>query len=110
MISQDDVRRVKDKYSIVMDYVLYLGTLKPSKNIEGLIEAFSKITNNNIQLVIAGKKGWMFDSIFRKVEELDLEEKVIFTDYVSEEDKPALIKGAKLFVLPSFWRGSGWMF
>jgi glycosyltransferase involved in cell wall biosynthesis len=107
MVSNDDVRRVKDKYSIVMDYVLYLGTLKPSKNIEGLIEAFSKINNNNIQLVIAGKKGWMFDSIFRKVRELNLEEKVIFTDYVSEEDKPALIKGAKLFVLSSFWEGFG---
>ena len=106
-VSSDDVRRVKDKYSIVMDYVLYLGTLKPSKNIEGLIEAFSKITNKETQLVIAGKKGWKFDSIFRKVKELNLEKKVIFTDFVDEKDKPALIRGAKLFVLPSFWEGFG---
>jgi len=107
MLSNDDVRRVKDKYSIVMDYVLYLGTLKPSKNIERLIEAFSKITNKEMQLVIAGKKGWMFDSIFQKVRQLNLQEKVVFTDFVAEEDKPALIKGARLFVLPSFWEGFG---
>ena len=39
-VSEEDVRRVKDRYSIVTDYVLYLGTLKPSKNVEGLLTAF----------------------------------------------------------------------
>lgn len=108
-ISDKDVRRIKNKYSIVTDYVLYLGTLKPSKNIEGLIEAFSQISSQirPVSLVIAGKKGWLYESIFSKVKELGLESKVIFTDYVSEEDKPALIKGAKVFALPSFWEGFG---
>lgn len=107
-ISDKDVRRVRDRYSIVSDYVLYLGMLKPSKNIEGLVEAFSKVSEQkDIKLVIAGKKGWMFESIFNKVKELGLEKKVIFTDFVDEEDKPALIKGAKVFVLPSFWEGFG---
>ena len=115
-ISDDDVRRVRSKYSIVTDYVLYLGTLKPSKNVEGLISAFSelktqisetKLQTSEIKLVIAGKKGWMFDSIFKKVKELGLEDQIIFTDFVNEADKPALIKGAKLFVLPSFWEGFG---
>jgi glycosyltransferase involved in cell wall biosynthesis len=108
-ISDNDVRRVKVKYSIVTDYVLYLGTLKPSKNIEGLIEAFFRLkdVDQRLMLVIAGKKGWMFESIFQKVKELDLSNRVIFTDFVDEENKPALIKGAKLFVLPSFWEGFG---
>lgn len=113
-IPEKDVRRVKSKYSIVDDYILYLGTLKPSKNIEGLITAYKAVINNlqltiykNIKLVIAGKKGWMFDSIFEKVKELGLENKVIFTDFVPEVDKPALIRGAKIFVLPSFWEGFG---
>ena len=39
-ISKEDVRRVKNKYSIVNDYVLFISTLKPSKNIEGLLEAW----------------------------------------------------------------------
>jgi glycosyltransferase involved in cell wall biosynthesis len=108
-ISEKDVRRVRNKYSIVDDYVLYLGTLKPSKNIEGLIEAFARlrIQNPGPQLVIAGKKGWLFGSIFKKVEDLSLEDRIIFTDFVSEDDKPALIKGARVFVLPSFWEGFG---
>ncbi len=107
-ISSIDVRRIKNRYSIVSDYVLYLGTLKPSKNIEGLIEAFSKLSNENeIKLVIAGKKGWMYESIYKKVKDLGLPDRVIFTDFVSEADKPGLIAGAKVFVLPSFWEGFG---
>lgn len=108
-VSQKDVRRVRGRYSIVRDYVLYLGTLKPSKNIEGLLEAFSRVSNTEspISLVIAGKKGWMYESIFEKVKKLGLQEDVIFTDFVPEEDKPGLIAGAKVFVLPSFWEGFG---
>lgn len=108
-ISNKDVRRIKDSYSIVSDYVLYLGTLKPSKNIEGLVAAFSSITDKypETKLVIAGKKGWLFEPTFKKVKELGLEQKVVFTGFVSEDDKPALIAGAKAFVLPSFWEGFG---
>lgn len=110
-IPKKDVRRVGSGYSIVHDYVLYLGTLKPSKNIEGLIEAFASLNHKsqitNYKLVIAGKKGWMYESVFEKVKSLGLENDVIFTDFVSEEDKPGLIAGAKVFVLPSFWEGFG---
>jgi glycosyltransferase involved in cell wall biosynthesis len=111
-IQPNDVRRVKNKYSIVDDYILYLGTLKPSKNLERLVEAFGTIsakyqTQSNYQLVIAGKKGWMFDSIFKKVKDLGLEKKVIFTDFIPETDKPGLIRGAKVFALPSLWEGFG---
>ncbi len=108
-IPDEDVRRIRGRYSIVTDYVLYLGTLKPSKNIEGLIEAFSRIGSRKlkVKLVIAGKKGWMYETIFEKVKKLHLEDDVIFTDFVDERDKPALIKGAKVFALPSFWEGFG---
>lgn len=108
-IKKDDIKDVKNTYSIVGDYILYLGTLKPSKNIEKLVQAFSKIAKSNqkINLVIAGSKGWMFKSIFDKVKTLKLEKKVIFTDFVDEKDKPGLIAGAKMFVLPSLWEGFG---
>jgi len=112
-VSPKDVRRVRGRYSIVTDYVLYLGTLKPSKNIEGLITAYKKVISNsefpnsNLKLVIAGKKGWMYESVFEKIKKLGLQKDVIFTDFVPEEDKPGLIAGAKVFVLPSFWEGFG---
>jgi glycosyltransferase involved in cell wall biosynthesis len=108
-IPDKDVRRIQNRYSIVDDYVLYLGTLKPSKNIEGLIGAFSLIAGQypKTKLIIAGKKGWLYQTIFDKADELRIADKIIFTDFIPEEDKPGLIKGAKVFVIPSFWEGFG---
>ena len=108
-ISKEDVRRVKNKYSIVNDYVLFISTLKPSKNIEGLLEAWELLVQKRpkIRLIIAGKKGWLYESIFEKANKLGLKDSVIFTGFIPEEDKSAFIAGAKVFVLPSFWEGFG---
>jgi len=108
-IQEEDVRRIKKRYAIVGDYILFLSTLKPSKNLEGLFGAFSLIKEQfpRTKLVVTGKKGWLCDTIYKKVEELRLKDDVIFTGFIPEEDKPAIIKGARLFVLPSFWEGFG---
>lgn len=108
-VDSHDVRRVQKKYSIVGSYVLFLSTLKPGKNVEGLLDAWSIISKKwpKIRLVITGKKGWLYQSIFGKVKSLSLENSVTFTGFIPEEDKPPLIRGAKLFVLPSFWEGFG---
>ena len=108
-VKKDFVRRVKNKYSIDGDYILFLSTLKPSKNIEGLLRGFNLIKDKfpKINLVIAGKKGWLYESIYKEVNLLGLKDRVVFTDYVKEEEKPALFSGAKIFALPSFWEGFG---
>jgi glycosyltransferase involved in cell wall biosynthesis len=114
-VLEKDVRRIKEKYKIGDNYILFLSTLKPSKNIEGLVEAYASISHlqfpifkkEGFKLVIAGKKGWLYETIFEKVRTLGLKNDIIFTDFVDEQDKPALIAGAKLFVLPSFWEGFG---
>ena len=111
--SKFKVDAAKNKYGINGDYFLYIGTLQPKKNIEGLIKAFSFLISNiqypisNIQLVIAGKKGWHYEKIFALVKELKLDDKVIFTGFIEEEEKPYLISGAKAFVFPSFYEGFG---
>lgn len=104
-ISQLKIEKIKEKYRIVGNYLLFLSTLKPSKNIEGLLTAFKKIPK--IKLVITGKRGWLFEKIFQKVKELGLEPRVVFTDFIEEKDVPVLMAGAKVFVLPSFWEGFG---
>lgn len=109
-ISSSDVRRVKRKYKIDGNYILSLGTIKPSKNIEGLLESYKQLIilhNFNLKLVIAGKKGWLFKPVFEKAKKLKLTKDVIFTDFIEEEDKSALYAGAKVFVSPSFWEGFG---
>lgn len=90
-------------------YLLFLATLEPRKNIGGLIDAYAKIQkqNENYKLVIAGKKGWLFKSIFEKVLSYDLRDKIIFTDFVSEKEKYLLYKNALGFVFPSFCEGFG---
>jgi len=107
-ISSTKISSVKKKYKITKPYILFLSTLKPSKNIEGLVEAFSLLeSKNDYQVVIAGKKGWLYESIFNKVKFLGLEDHVIFTDFIPEIDKPGLIAGAEVFAVPSFWEGFG---
>lgn len=104
------IGEVKKKYGIKGDYILFLSTLKPSKNIEGLLEAFYILIKKHrlpVKLVVAGRTGWLVESVFRKIEALELKEKVIFTGFVEEKDKPVLMAGALVHVLPSFWEGFG---
>jgi glycosyltransferase involved in cell wall biosynthesis len=104
-ISPKQSENTLNKFSIKRPYFLYLGTLKPNKNIPFLINAFSKIKNYN--LVIAGKKGWLYDEIFKLVTNLKLQDKVIFTGFVNDFDRWALYKNAQSTVLPSTYEGFG---
>ena len=108
-IPQTEVVRVKSSCGIGGDYLLFISTLKPSKNVSALLKAFKTISGEfrGYSLVIAGKKGWMYDDVFAEVKAQNLESRVIFTDYILEVDKPGLIAGARVFVLPSFWEGFG---
>lgn len=110
LLSNDQIVAVKNKYSINGKYILYLGTLEPRKNIETIIRAydcFKKANKENIKLVLAGKKGWLYDSIFKLIEEFGLEEDVIFTDYIDDKDKAPLYQGAEMFLFPSLYEGFG---
>lgn len=90
-------------------YILYVGTIQPRKNIDVLIEAFSKfkLLYPNYQLIIAGKKGWLYKDIFQKVINFGLEDSVFFTDYVSENQLIFLYKNAFCLVMPSLYEGFG---
>ncbi|MFS6760682.1 glycosyltransferase, partial [Staphylococcus aureus] len=71
---KSQVEKIKSKYKIKEEYIIFVGTLQPRKNIERLIEAFSTIdwslVSGNYSLVICGKKGWMYDSILQKSKDL----------------------------------------
>jgi glycosyltransferase involved in cell wall biosynthesis len=92
-------------------YLIYIGTLQPRKNLIRLIQAFSQVKIDEKyrehKLLIVGKKGWLFDEIFQKVKELNLENEVLFTGYVTEYEKEQLLKNAQLFILPSLYEGFG---
>lgn len=105
-----EIDNSKKRYGVDGKYILYLGTLEPRKNITGLIEAYKLLTCELPEcpkLVISGGKGWLYEAIFEKVRQLELENQVIFTGYVSDEDAPLLMSGAELFCFPSFYEGFG---
>ena len=54
-----------------------------------------------VLLVLAGKRGWLYDDLFRQVRRLGLEGHVCFPGYISDEDKVALMSGAMAFLFPS---------
>lgn len=99
------------KIGIEKDYIIYIGTIQPRKNLVRLFEAVSRI--ENINLVVVGKttgegrQGWMFDEIITKPKELGIEDRVIFTGYVPTESLVYLLNGAKAYILPSLWEGFG---
>lgn len=95
------------KYNVEGDFLLYVGTLQPRKNLNKLIEAFSRLSNQDLKLVVVGKKGWLYKEIFEKVKKLNLTKKVIFTGFVPDEDLPAFYQKAQCFVLISLYEGFG---
>jgi len=106
--------KIAQKFGIVGDYILYVGTLQPRKNIVRLIEAFELVSKRQtangkrlLQLVIVGKKGWLYDTIFAKVKDLGIEDRVIFTGFVPDEELPVLYAHATCFCLVSLYEGFG---
>ena len=96
---------IKRKYDIKGKYVFFLGTIQPRKNLVRLIEAIKQL--ENVNLVIAGKKGWLYDEFFQKIEEPEVKNRIILTNFIPDSDLPVLFSGAEAFVLPSLWEGFG---
>jgi glycosyltransferase involved in cell wall biosynthesis len=102
------VEPLREKFRLPRPYILFVGTLEPRKNIVSLLEAYRRISESRDELlVIVGKKGWFYESIFTKVKELELNERVRFTGFVSEEEKFALIRHCRIFIYPSLYEGFG---
>ena len=100
---------LKQEYNINSPFILFVGTLEKRKNVPTLIKSFYKLKKSklNYKLVIVGGKGWKYTKIFDLIEDLNLQNEVIFTDYVSDEDLVKLYNTADLFVYPSLYEGFG---
>lgn len=108
-IKDEFIKKTLKKFEINKKYLLFVGTLSPHKNIERIIDAFNEVKKNgyDYQLVICGKKGWMYNDILKKSKVLNLEKEVIFTDYVKEEELEILYGNAEQFIFPSLYEGFG---
>lgn len=101
---------VRAKYRLGQaPFILAVGTLQPRKNYVRLIQAFSALSTqpSPLVLVIAGGKGWLYDSIFAEVQRLNLQARVIFPGFVDDADLPALYSAAHALAYPSLYEGFG---
>jgi len=129
------IRNVLTKYKIDAPYILFVGRLEEKKNISNLIKAYAlfrewEIENMDViqknihttpvpslskegneiklpQLVLAGSKGYGWEKAEKIIQENNLQNDIILTDYVLEEDLPYLYNGAELFLFPSLYEGFG---
>jgi glycosyltransferase involved in cell wall biosynthesis len=98
------------RYGVRGRYILYVGTMLKHKNLPRLIRAFALLKNRDglpHSLVIAGKRGAGYDECLAAVEECGVQDSVIFTGYLPDEELAAFYRGADLFVFPSLYEGFG---
>lgn len=102
-------RQVRQRYHLARPFVLYVGTIQPRKNLRRLVEAMARLPGDlqDVDLVLAGRVGWLADDIHKAVDDLGLADRVRFLGYVPQEDLAALLSAAECFVMPSLYEGFG---
>jgi glycosyltransferase involved in cell wall biosynthesis len=103
------ITAVRTRYGLAdTPYLLTVGTVQPRKNYQMLIRAFAPIAADwPHNLIIAGGKGWLTESMLDEVVRQGLEGRVRFIGFVADADLPALYSGADLFLFPSLYEGFG---
>lgn len=99
------IESIRQRYDLPKQFILHVGTIEPRKNLPILFEALKQL--DNCSLVIAGKTGWLTDSIFKSLNELGVKKRVRFTGYVPDENLPTLISAANILAMPSKYEGFG---
>jgi len=103
----DDVAAFRRRRQLPERFLLFVGTLEPRKNLERLIEAFSRVDADDTKLVLVGGKGWLYEDLFEEVEALGLQEAVSFAGYVRSEELPFWYNAATALAYPSLYEGFG---
>lgn len=102
---------VRVKYNLPPQFILYVGNVKPHKNLIGLVKALPLVAGNiRLPLVIVGKKEGFLNAdeqLFRFIEQHCLSDHIHFTGFVDDKHLPAVYKLAKVFIFPSLYEGYG---
>ena len=109
--SRAEVAGVLERLGVRQPYLLAVGNLQPRKNIPRLIDAWQRLRARHAdftpQLVIVGRKAWMFDDILGSARAGAHAGDIVFTDYLPEHELVALYSGAGVFIYPSLFEGFG---
>jgi glycosyltransferase involved in cell wall biosynthesis len=108
------IENVRERYGIGPKYLLYFGGFDVRKNVDRLLDAYAALpesTRNEYQLVIAGRLLYPGHPLYPdprpRIRELGLEDHVVVTGQIREQDKAPLYSAATLYVFPSLYEGFG---
>ena len=101
-----------EKYKLPKRYVLFVGTIEPRKNVEGLMRAFVALQEKNpaladVALVLAGQEGYHSEQVMQTLMALKTKRSIRYIGYVTHNEKVELLRHAAAFVFPSFYEGFG---
>ncbi len=106
----DFLQEQRRQLDLPENFLLFVGTFEPRKNIAGLLEAWRRL---RLQLpdappiVLAGRRGWLFDETMQRIADMKLDEHILWRENVPQTALPALFNLATALVLPSFYEGFG---
>jgi glycosyltransferase involved in cell wall biosynthesis len=106
----DEIEAARSPLGVAEEFVLFVGTVEPRKNLLALVRAFDLLTRETDlrpQLVIAGQKGWLTEELYELVERSPSASRILFTGYVTDEELRALYSACRVFVYPSLYEGFG---
>jgi len=111
-IDSKSINLVLNKYGLKhSNYLLYVGAIEPRKNLELCIRVYAELLKKkkfkDYKFLIVGRAGWKNEKVYRLVQKMGLEAKVIFVGYVNDEDLPYFYNGARLLIYLSFYEGFG---
>jgi glycosyltransferase involved in cell wall biosynthesis len=107
--SEEQVARIRERYQLDHKFVLYVGNIKPHKNLVRLIEAFSRLrrTHDDLKLLIIGDEISRLPALRRAVHRNKLHKFVRFLGYLKDDTLTVLYRLASVFVFPSLYEGFG---
>lgn len=104
------VREARRRLEVEDEFLLFVGTIEPRKNLITLVRAFEEVLRIGSwrpQLVIAGKEGWLTDDLFAYINKTGLKERIKVTGYITDEDLRALYSSCEMCIYPSLYEGFG---
>ncbi len=107
-LSDGVLKDARNRYGLPGNFLLFLSTIEPRKNLGNLIKAF-ELLETDAHLVVAGKPGWKYGPIFKALKQSKKSAKIKYIGYVAEPDKAKIIKLARAVVYPSFYEGFGFV-
>jgi len=103
----NSIKKIKIKYNLPDDFILFVGRLNARKNIESLLRALPMLTNKSIPLVIVGKEDWKKPDFKNLITNPEIGSRILLTGGIDDDELVVLYAMAKIFCFPSFAEGFG---